>query len=120
MLHDKGVGTVLVTSLVTDDTPANSISLLASHHNGACFHVTTPHLDLSPAPNGAGDFTAAVFTGHLLKGAALDAALEATAASIYGVFDATHKAGSRELMLIAAQDEIIAPRHHFTAHKLQQ
>lgn len=114
-LHGQGVTTILLTSLVYDGHADNCISMLASHANGDAFLVTTPLLPLFPAPNGAGDCTAAVFTGHLLRGAPLDAALSATASSIFGVLEATHNAGTRELALISGQEEFVNPTHPFQA-----
>ncbi len=62
-------------------------------------------LPLSPAPNGAGDATAALFTGHLLLGHAPAEALNRTASGIFAIFEATQKSGGRELALVQAQDK---------------
>ena len=43
----------------------------------------------------------------------LRAALAATAASIYAVFEATAERGTRELALIDAQDVMVAPTRLF-------
>lgn len=117
-LHGRGAGMVLVTSLEHEGTRDDEIQMLASDPGGAQWIVTTPKLRLDPPPNGAGDCTAALFLGHILGGQRLDQALSLTAASIYGLFDATFKAGSRELQMIAAQNEFVLPAHKFTAIRL--
>ena len=56
-LHALGPSAILVTSLQTDETPGDSIDLLASDGNGR-FLVRTPKLPISV--NGAGDAIAAL------------------------------------------------------------
>ena len=63
-VHDLGPRAILVTSLHTDETPADSIDLLASDETG-CFLVRTPKLPLTI--NGAGDAVAALFFAHYLR-----------------------------------------------------
>lgn len=105
--HDMGPDIVLLTSLIHEDTKATEIQMLASHKEGAQYIVTTPRLPLNPAPNGAGDCTAALFLAHNLNGETLPVALEKTASSIYALFEETWKAGTRELAIIAAQDNFV-------------
>lgn len=114
-LHERGAGTVLVTSLETADTPAGTIQMMASTASGECWILTTPRLPLDPAPNGAGDMTAALFTGHVLNGASVKQALERTAGSVFTVFEKTKALGRRELALIQAQDSFRAPPARFYA-----
>lgn len=102
-LHARGVRTVLVTSLTHRDTPAGKIQMLVSDTAEGRFLVTTDLLPLTPAPNGSGDCTAALFCGAMLKGYAAGEALARTAAAIMAVFHATQQAGTRELALIQAQ-----------------
>lgn len=109
-LHAMGPRTVMVTSLHTSETPADSIDLLASGPDGR-FLVRTPRLDV--APNGAGDIIAALFFLHVKRGAGTAAALSAAASSVFGLLVATEKAHSRELLLVAAQDEFVAPSKVF-------
>lgn len=109
VLHDRGVGIVLVTSLIHDTTVPGTIEMIASEASGTVHRAVTPMLPLSPAPNGAGDATAALFTGHMLNGAAVADALKRTAAGIFAIFEATQKSGGRELALIAAQDHFVQP-----------
>lgn len=116
-LHERGPHTILVTSLVLPDTPVHTIQMLLSTHQGTWI-IETPRFDITPAPTGAGDMTAALFLGHMLNHASAVVALEKMAATVYGVFEATFHAGSRELQLIPAQDQIVAPTHLFNAIKI--
>ncbi len=106
-VHALGPDIILLTSLIDDETPDHEIRMLASHKDGRQYLVTTPRLPLTPAPNGAGDATAAIFLGHCLKGEPLDKTLGLTAASIFSVFETTLKAGTSELALIEAQDAFV-------------
>ena len=63
-VHDLGPNAILVTSLLTDETPEDAIDLLASDGSG-CFVVRTPKLPL--VVNGAGDAIAALFFAHYLR-----------------------------------------------------
>ena len=111
-VHDLGPRTVLVTSLHTQETPVDSIDLLASDETG-CFRVRTPILPISV--NGAGDAVAALFFAHYLRSGRVDAALAAAASAIFGVLSRTADIGAREIQLIAAQDEIVRPSRLFQA-----
>lgn len=111
-VHDLGPRAVLVTSLHTEETPADSIDLLASDGSG-CFRLRTPRLPISV--NGAGDAIAALFFAHYLRCGHIDTALGCAASAIFGVLSKTTGLGSREIQLIAAQDEIIRPSQLFQA-----
>ena len=114
-VHDLGPRAILVTSLHTDETPADSIDMLASDQTG-CFLVRTPKLPLTI--NGAGDAVAALFFAHYLRDGKLAEALSRAASSIFGVLAKTAKSGAREIQLIAAQDQIVRPSRIFTAQTL--
>jgi len=114
-LHDLGPRAILVTSLYTDETPEDTIDLLASDETG-CFHLRTPKLPLSV--NGAGDTIAALFFAHYLRTGAIGHALSAAGSAIFGVLAKTAEAGSREIQLVAAQNEIVAPSRVFEAKKI--
>jgi pyridoxine kinase len=105
-----GPRVVLTTSLVTDDTPADSVDLLASD-GGRHFRVRTPRLDVSV--NGAGDAVAALFLAHWLETRSAADALGRAAASVFGLLRRTEAAGSREILLVAAQDEFVSPTRTF-------
>ncbi|HET7312905.1 pyridoxal kinase PdxY [Salinisphaera sp.] len=112
-LRARGPRVVLVTSLVVADSPADRIAMLVDTAEGS-WRVTTPLIDFETPPNGAGDFTAAMFAAGCLElGLSADGparALARTAAAVQVLFEATWAAGGRELALIAAQDEIAAAR----------
>jgi pyridoxine kinase len=109
-LHALGPKTVLATSLHVEDTPKDAIELLASGPDGR-FRVRTPLLDISV--NGAGDAIAALFFAHALKSGSTAEALSLAASSVFGVLKRTKEAGSREILLVAAQDEIVKPSRIF-------
>jgi pyridoxine kinase len=114
-LHARGPGAILVTSLQTNDTPDDSIDLLASDGNGKVL-VRTPKLPISV--NGAGDAIAALFFAHYLRSQSIAQALSAAASSIFGILKHTADKGSREILLIEAQDEIVKPSRVFDAAPL--
>ncbi|MCW2508136.1 MAG: pdxY, partial [Modestobacter sp.] len=105
-----GPRVVLTTSLVTEDTPADAVDLLASE-GGRHIRVRTPRLDLSV--NGAGDAIAALFLAHWLDTRSAGAALGRAAASVFGLLRMTAEASSREILLVAAQDEYVSPTRTF-------
>lgn len=114
-VHDLGPRAILVTSLHTDETPADSIDMLASDQTG-CFLVRTPKLPLTI--NGAGDAVAALFFAHYLRDGRLAEALSRAASSMFGVLAKTAEGSAREIQLIAAQDQIVRPSRIFTAQAL--
>jgi pyridoxine kinase len=114
-LHGAGPKTILVTSLHVEDTPKDSIDLLVSGPDGQ-FRLRTPLLDISV--NGAGDAIAALFFFHLLKTKSSAEALSKAASSIFGLMKRTKEAGTREILLIEAQDEFVSPTAKFRAEKI--
>lgn len=61
------------------------------------------------APNGTGDLFAALLTGRLAKGEALDAALPKAAASVHAIALRSHRAGAEHLLIVEERDEMIRP-----------
>ena len=114
-VHDLGPAAILVTSLHTNETPADCIDLLASDESG-CFMTRTPKLPL--AVNGAGDAIAALFFAHYLLGGKIGEALSRATSSIFGVLAKTVEADAREIQLVAAQEEIVNPGRIFEAKAL--
>jgi pyridoxine kinase len=114
-LHELGPRIVLVTSLQTDDTPEGCIDLIASDRTGK-FRVRTPRLSLTI--NGAGDAIAALFFVRFLRTGSPAEALSLAASSIFGVLKRTADEGSREILLVAAQDELVTPSTVFGAEKI--
>jgi pyridoxine kinase len=114
-VHDLGPRAILVTSLHTDNTPRDSIDLMASDEAG-CFTLRTPKLPLTV--NGAGDAIAAIFFAQYLRSGNIGEALSRAASSVFGVLAKTAEAGAREIQLVAAQDEIVSPSRLFEAEAL--
>lgn len=115
-LIDRGPSTVLVTSAVTDEAAPNTISMVAVQADQA-WSVTTPLID--QVFTGSGDVTTAVFFARLLQTDRLDVALGDTAAVVYSLLAATATLGRRELALVDAQEQIVAPSHRFATTRLR-
>jgi pyridoxine kinase len=109
-LQARGPRVVLVTSLITDATPADAIDLLAGE-GGAFWLLRTPRLSLDV--NGAGDCIAALFFVHYARTGSAALALGMAGASVYGLLRRTAEAGSREILTVAAQDEFVSPSETF-------
>jgi pyridoxine kinase len=109
-LHARGPRAVLVTSVRSDATPADSLDVVASGVDGRHL-VRTPRLD-TPA-NGAGDLIAALFFFHLLRSGSAGQALGAATSSVFGLLRRTRDAEAAEMVLIAAQEELVAPTQRF-------
>jgi len=114
-VHALGPRTVLVTSLHTEQTPANAIDLIASDLEGR-FRLRVPKLPLNAS--GAGDAIAALFLFHYERSGSLAEALGRAASSMFGVLAKTQEAGSREMLLIEAQEELVNPTRLFVAEKI--
>jgi pyridoxine kinase len=114
-MRAAGPRAVLVTSVHTQDTPGEAIDCLAAGREGV-FRLRTPKLPITV--NGAGDAMAALFLFHVLATGDVRQALEKSAASIHGLVSRTSLAGSRELLIAAAQNEFVCPASHFAAHKV--
>ncbi len=114
-LHKRGPRVILVTSLHTEATPDDAIDLIASGEQGRLL-LRTPKLPVMA--NGAGDTIAALFFAHYLREGKIDAALSAAASAVFGVLAKTAEAGAREMQLITAQEEIVAPSQVFEAKDL--
>lgn len=116
-LNPGGPRIVVVTSLVRRDAPAGSIETLAVTDGGAWL-CRTPLLPLDPPRNGTGDAIAALFYGHYLNTRDAAQALSLSMSALYAVLERTHAAGTREIQLIATQDEFAQPRRVFPAEKV--
>ncbi len=109
-----GPKVVIVTSLVTADARPDEIRVLAVTAEAA-WTVTTPLLAFPVPLNGAGDALAALFLGHTLKGLDVPQALAATVSGLFQLFAETHRAGTRELQLVATGLKLFAPETRFRA-----
>ncbi|MDR2663531.1 MAG: pyridoxal kinase PdxY [Treponema sp.] len=120
-LHNAGPGIVLVTSLRTGAPRRgqNEIGMLVSNGKER-FRISTPELyfENSASMAGSGDLTTSVFLSRYLEIGDIKQTLELTAGSVYGIMEATHRAKSRELLLIAAQEALASPAAKFRAEKL--
>jgi pyridoxine kinase len=114
-LHARGPRTILVTSVELDETPADATDLLVSDKHGRCL-VRTPRLPI--VVNGAGDATAALFFAHYLRTGSAAEALSLAASSIFGVLSRTAEEGAAEMLLVAAQDELVNPSRVFRARPI--
>jgi pyridoxine kinase len=112
VLRQRGPGIILVTSL---EPSADRLAVLAAGAAGV-WAVETPRLPIEPT--GCGDAVAALFLGWLMKGKPLPEALALTVAAIWGVVEATFRAGGGELALVVAQDELAAPSRKVLPQKL--
>jgi pyridoxine kinase len=114
-LHALGVSALLVTSVQTDETPDEAIDMIASGHDGR-FRLRTPRLPMTV--NGAGDAVAALFFAHLLRSGSSAEAMAQAGSSLFGVLKLTAERGAREMLLVDAQDEFVAPSQVFDAERL--
>jgi pyridoxine kinase len=114
-IHALGPKAIMVTSLHTDETPSDTIDLVASDTSGR-FRVRTPKLPISV--NGAGDAIAALFFAHYLRTGSAAESLSRAVSSVFGVLRRTAEAGAREILLIEAQGEFVNPSRMFAAETL--
>ena len=124
MLHDALAGMqalwragprlVVATSLAREDGPEDAVEAIALAADGA-WSVAVPALGFGARPGGAGDLFAALFLAHCLKGSEAPAALSLAASATWGVLRRTFDADARELLLVEAQDELVAPEEMFDA-----
>lgn len=114
-IRERGPRTVLVTSLVTDQTDPETVQMLVVDDSGAHV-VTTPRLEAYFT--GSGDVTSALFLAHLLGTGSARSAVENTAASMFGLLRRTAELGRRELALVAAQEEFVSPTDTFVAQRV--
>ena len=113
--REMGPSTVLVTSVERADAPADTIEMIAVDDHGKWI-VRTPRLPFKR--NGSGDVTAALFTGHYLRGGNAADALAKTASSVYDLLKRTYDADSAELLLVESQDAYANPQLQFEVEAL--
>ncbi|MCS6780094.1 MAG: pyridoxal kinase PdxY [Geminicoccaceae bacterium] len=114
-LRARGPRLVVVTSLALPDHEG-MLGMLADSAEGSWL-VWTPRLPV--VLNGTGDAFAALLLGAWLSTGDPEAALGRTASAMFGLVEATWKAGARELLLVAAQNEIVEPTHRFRPTRLR-
>lgn len=111
-MRSWGPRAVMVTSLRLDDTPEDSLDLFAATPED-CHRLRTPRLPIQT--NGAGDAIAGLFLFHMLRTGEVGRAMALAASSVHGVLSHTLAARSRELLIVAAQDQFLKPDRHFAA-----
>lgn len=109
-LREVGPEVVVVTSAMVAGADPGTVTMVAVDGEGA-WSVTTPLLER--VFTGSGDLTAAVFLAHYLASGSLAEAVGRTADIVYSVLEITTASGRRELQLVAAQDQLLSPTHHF-------
>jgi pyridoxine kinase len=114
-LSKAGPKVVLVTSLLTEETPVDAIELIACDR-ASRHRLRTPKLPV--AAHGAGDAIAALFLAHYLRTGSAAQALSKAAASIFAVLKRTAGLGVAEMAVIEAQDELATPSETFRAEPL--
>ncbi len=115
-LRAAGPRLVLVTSAVLEGADADSVAMIASSDDGAWL-VRTPLLGRTFT--GSGDLTAALFLAGYLATGDPGSALGTTADAVYSLLRATAEAESSELLLAKAQDQLVAPDHHFAVEQVR-
>ncbi|KIQ55411.1 pyridoxal kinase PdxY [Meiothermus taiwanensis] len=116
-MHPGGPRIVVVTSLLRQGAPENTIETLAVAEEGAWL-VRTPRIPLEPPRNGTGDAIAALFLGHYLQTQQVAQSLEHAVSAMYNLLLLTHQMNTREIQLIAAQDEYVRPSRRFAAERV--
>jgi pyridoxine kinase len=114
-LRSLGPRVALVTSLITDETPADAVGLVVCDDAGR-HRLRTPKLPVKA--HGAGDLMAALFFAHVLRTGSAAEALSLAASAVHGVLARTAAAKSEEMLLIEAQDELVKPSRMFRPEPL--
>lgn len=116
-LRAQGPGLVLVTSLQRPDAPPQTIETLAVSRKEAWL-VQTPLIPLEPPRNGTGDLIAALFLGHYLRTQQVETSLVQAVSALYNLLELTHRLQSREIQLVAAQEEYVRASRTFAAQRV--
>jgi pyridoxine kinase len=114
-IHECGPRVVFVTSARTEETPQDCIDLVVSDGADRC-RLRMPQLPI--VVNGAGDVIAALFLAHHLSTGSAAEAMSLAASSLFGVLNRTAEAGSTEMLLVDAQEELVRPSQVFEARKI--
>ena len=112
-MHDSQSALIVITSLRTDDLPADQLATLAVTADKSWL-VQTPYIDLHPLPNGMGDVFSAVLLGHLIQGRSVADAVSRAVSTLYALVSRT-ESGQRDLPLVASRDQITAAAQIFAA-----
>ena len=113
-MRPGGPRAVLLTSATLAETPAGTLDIVAADDGGI---ATVQIPALAVAASGAGDMMAALFLFHLLQLRDAGAAMAAAAAAAHAVLTLTAQRGARDLLLIEAQNSLVAPPQMFQLRK---
>ena len=105
-MRPGGLRAVLLTSVVTAETPPGMLEIVAADERGI-HAVRVP--SLAVAASGAGDAMAALFLFHLIRSGSAAAAMAVAASAVHAVLTVTAARGGRDLMLVEAQHAIVSP-----------
>jgi len=111
-MQGGGPRIVLISGLITNETPADSIDLFVVGPDGTAL-CRTPRFDRHFS--GAGDLLAAVFLAQILARHPPATAMARAASAVYAVLNATNAAHKTELDLIAAQGNLLNPSQSFVS-----
>ena len=111
----RGPKMILVKHLEYAGKPADQFEMLVVTQDQA-WHGRRPLYPFSRHPVGVGDLTSGIFLARWLKGDSVRDAFEHTLAAVDAVLHATHRAGSYELEIVRAQDDIVTPPNRYVAH----
>jgi pyridoxine kinase len=114
-LQSRGPGIVVLTSFEGADTNAGTLDVIAAD-GSAAWRVKIPKL--AEKFSGAGDLFAALFLHLWLDKRNTSTALAETCAAVHETLLQTVSAGGGELALVAAQHQMLLPRHYFTPERL--
>jgi len=101
-------GIVVVTSVEAPVANPGEIAVVAVTREAA-WRVVTPRFEVSALVHGGGDAFSALFLGHYLRTRSLPAALERAASAVLALYRQCWSAGSDELPLVAAQEQLVSP-----------
>jgi pyridoxine kinase len=117
-MNPLGPRMVLLTSLVRADADVNQLENLVVAGDLA-YVIATPKMVLEPPRNGTGDTITALFLAHLLRSQDVRRSLELAVNGLYRLLEITDLAGTREIQLVAAQDEFVSPTSGFVARAVE-
>jgi pyridoxine kinase len=106
--RDGRPGIVVVTSVEAPEAHPGEIAVVAATADAA-WQVVAPRFEVSSLVHGGGDAFSALFLGHYLRTRSLPAALERAASAVLALYRTCWSAGSTELPLVAAQEELVSP-----------
>ena len=112
--RDRGPSIVVATSVKIADRPGE-LGILADTALGSWI-CWTPELEVSL--NGTGDAFTALLLGWWLRTGSVPEALSRAVSAMYALVETTHKAGSRELELVAAQRAFETPERMFLPERV--